>query len=65
MPSSEPIVQTWEEWQASRAAKRAILERLGLAAPSRRQSAFGSQEKRLRKAFDGRRVPDFTVPPNV
>ncbi len=60
MSSSEPIVLTWEEWKASRAAKRELLEKMGLAAPSRRTSAIGSQEKRLRKAFDGCRAPDFT-----
>ena len=58
MSSSEPIVLTWEEWKASRAAKRELLEKLGLDAPSRRTSAIGSQEKHLRKAFDGRRAPD-------
>lgn len=60
MPSLEPIVQTWEEWKASRAAKRETLARLGLAAPSRRQTAIGSQEKRLRARFKGKRAPTFT-----
>ena len=59
MSSPESIVLTWEEWKASRAAKRALLEKMGMAAPSRRQVAIGSQEKRLRKAFDGRRAPEF------
>ena len=53
----EPIVISWEEWKASRAAKRENLRRLGLDAPSRRTSAIGSQEKRLQQAFGGRRVP--------
>ena len=60
MSSSESIVLTWEEWKAARAARRELLAKLGLGAPSRRKSAIGSQEKRLRKAFDGRRAPDFT-----
>lgn len=60
MPSPEPIVQTWEEWKASRAVKRETLVRLGLAAPSRRQTAIGSQEKRLRARFKGKRAPTFT-----
>ena len=60
MPSPEPIVQTWEEWKASRAAKRETLARLGLAASSRRQTAIGSQEKRLRARFKGKRAPTFT-----
>jgi len=51
------IVLTWDEWQTSRAAKRANLMRLGLDVPSRRKTAIGSQEQRLRKVFDGRRVP--------
>ena len=57
LPSREPIVITWEEWRSSRAAKRETLEKLGLSAPSRRTSAIGSQEKRLRKAFGDARVP--------
>lgn len=59
MPSREPIVLTWEEWQSSRAAKRETLARLGLSAPSRRISAVGSQEKRLRKTFGEARAPVF------
>ena len=59
MPLREPIVLTWEEWQSSRAAKRETLAKLGLSAPSRRTSALGSQEKRLRKAFGEKRAPVF------
>ena len=54
MPSPKPIVLTWEAWKASRASKRELLERLGLANPSRRQAAIGSQEKRLRARFKGK-----------
>lgn len=57
MNAHKEIVLTWDEWQASRAAKRTNLTRLGLDAPSRRKTAIGSQEQRLRKAFDGKRVP--------
>jgi len=53
------IVMTWAEWQASRAAKRANLARLGLDKPSRRTTDHGTAGDRLRKAFDGRRVPSF------
>ena len=53
----EEIVMTWAEWQASRAAKRANLARLGLDRPSRRETDYGTAGKRLRKAFDGQRVP--------
>lgn len=60
MPSSESIVLSWEEWKAARAAKREALQRIGLDAPSRRSAAPGSQEKRLRKAFGGARVPSFS-----
>lgn len=61
MVSPRPIVLTWEEWKASRAAKRELLARLGLSAPSRRTAAIGgSQERRLRKAFAGKRVPAFS-----
>jgi len=55
----EEIVMTWAEWQASRVAKRENLARLGLDAPSRRATDFGTSGKRLRKAFDGRRAPSF------
>lgn len=50
---------TWEEWKASRAARREVLRTAGLDAPSRRKSGFGSSEKRLRAAFGAARVPDF------
>jgi len=52
-------VISWAEWQMSRAAKRTNLVRLGLDKPSRRVTDFGTAGKRLRKAFDGRRVPSF------
>ena len=55
----EPIVISWEAWKTSREAKREALRRAGLAAPSRRTKSFGSSDARLRKAFAGRRVPDW------
>ncbi len=55
----KPIVIGWEEWKASREAKRARLRALGLDAPSRRKSGFGGTEARLRKAFSGKRAPKF------
>jgi len=48
---------TWDEWRASRAAKRANLRRLGLDAPSRRVTDYGNAGRRLRKAFGGARCP--------
>lgn len=59
MSATEPIVLSWEEWKASRAAKRAALAVHGLDKPSRRTTAIGSQEKRLRKAFDDKRAPNI------
>jgi len=53
----KPIVIGWEEWKASREAKRVRLKALGLDAPSRRKSGIGSGERRLRKAFGDARVP--------
>ena len=50
---------TWEEWKAGREAKRETLRKLGLDSPSRRSSS--SSDKHLRKAFGGKRVPDFSV----
>ena len=51
----------WEDWQATRARKRELLRRYGVDAPSRRSTAFGSSELRLRAAFGGARVPAFTT----
>ncbi len=59
MDGPKPIVIGWEEWKASRAAKRDCLRELGLDAPSRRKSGYGSGEKRLRAAFSGNRAPDL------
>lgn len=53
------ISMTWEEWKAGREAKRETLRRLGLDSPSVRSAS--SSDKRLRKAFGGKRVPDFSV----
>lgn len=53
----EEIVLTWAEWQASRAAKKANLTRLGLDKPSRRETDYGTSGRRLRKAFGGQRAP--------
>ncbi len=53
---------TWEEWKAGREAKRETLRKLGLDSPSRR--SYSSSDKRLRKAFGGTRVPDFSVSPS-
>ena len=55
------ISMSWSEWQESRAAKRANLVRLGLDKPSRRETDYGTSGRRLRKAFDGQRVPKFAV----
>ena len=52
---------TWEEWKAGREAKREALRRRGLAAPSRRSAS--SSDQRLRKAFRGERIPDWSTSP--
>ncbi len=54
---AEPILQTWDEWKAARAAKREALRRLGLDAPSRRSES--TSDRRLRAAFGGERAPIF------
>jgi len=56
----EGISMTWAEWQASRAAKRENLARLGLDKPSRRETDYGKSGCRLRKAFDGLRAPNLS-----
>lgn len=53
------LVIGWEEWRASRAAKRELLRRAGLDAPSRRKTAVGTGDLRLRRMFNGARVPDL------
>ena len=64
-----PICISWEEWKASRAAKRENLRRLGLDAPSRRSES--TSDRRLRAAFnwtEARRLadlPDFKVLPQL
>ena len=45
---------TWEEWQQSRAARRAVTARVGPPVTRRRES---SSDRRLRKAFGGERGP--------
>ncbi len=61
MGERKPIVISWEEWKASREAKRVRLKALGLDVPSRRKSGIGSGEKRLRKAFGGARAPQLAT----
>jgi len=59
MKTREPIVVGWEEWKASRAAKRALLKQHGLDAPSRRKTAYSSSDRRTLAAFGPARVPTF------
>lgn len=55
MSSQNEVIRiTWKEWLAGRAAKREMLKKLGLDAPSRRP--FG-HDNRLRPAFGGERAP--------
>lgn len=58
-PMAKVISMTWAGWQESRAAKRANLARLGLDVPSCRKTDHGTAGRRLRKAFEGQRVPRF------
>ena len=50
---------TWEEWQASRARRRAVAAKIGPPIVRRRES---SADSKLRKAFDGERGPRFAPP---
>jgi len=54
---AKEIVMGWDEWRASREAKRENLRRLGIDAPSRRSTDYGTAGHRLRAAFGGERVP--------
>jgi len=47
---------TWAEWQASRAARKAVADRFGPPVTRRRES---SSDRRLRRAFKGERGPAF------
>lgn len=56
---SKPILKTtweWDEWQASRAARRAVAMSIGPPTVRRAESA---SDRHLRKAFDGERGPSF------
>jgi len=57
MNSPEPfkVSWTWEEWQKSRALRRAIALKSGPPIVRRRTS---SSDRRLRAAFSGNRAPD-------
>lgn len=59
MGLSKPIVISWDEWKAGRAAKREALRAAGLDTPSRRQHSWSTSDRRLRAAFAGSRAPDF------
>ncbi|MCR5751710.1 MAG: hypothetical protein K6G91_07100 [Kiritimatiellae bacterium] len=50
-------VLSWEDWLASREARRAVLKKCGLDAPSRRKSSYNTSERFMRASFGGRRVP--------
>ncbi len=50
---------TWEEWQATRAARRMAADRVDPPVVRRRES---SSDRRLRAAFKGERGPAFGKP---
>ncbi|MDP6631332.1 MAG: hypothetical protein QGH42_04455 [Kiritimatiellia bacterium] len=50
------IAWTWEEWQRSRKARRAVTDRMSPLPVRRKRS---SSDNRLRAAFNGQRGPDF------
>ena len=58
MSSAPPLKTewTWEEWQATRAARRAAADRVAPPVVRRRES---SSDRRLRAAFKGERGPAF------
>jgi len=47
---------TWEEWQKSRAERRAVAMRFGPPITRRKSS---SSNNRLKSTFQGRRGPEF------
>ncbi len=58
MSSGEGIKVSWkwEEWLASRGARREVAARVG---PDVVRRAGSSSDRRLRPLFDGERGPDF------
>lgn len=55
--NSKPVPKvawTWDEWLASREARRTTSRRVGPAVTRRKES---SSDRRLRKEFDGERGP--------
>ena len=48
-PEKEVIRITWDEWLASRAAKRAALAAKGLSAPSRRTTSRAEARRAARE----------------
>ena len=54
--SSGQIDYTWEEWQASRQARREVSARITPASVRRKSS---SSDPKLKKVFDGERGPRF------
>ena len=61
MKSNPELKTTWEwdEWQASRAARRAVAMSIG---PPTVRRAESSSDRHLRKAFNGARGPEFVAP---
>lgn len=58
MNSAPPLKTdwTWDEWLASRAARRAAADKIGPPVTRRKES---SSDRRLRAAFQGERGPTF------
>ena len=54
---TEVIRLGWNEWQVERKRRQAVMREFQLDRPSRRKTAIGSQETRLTRAFDGKRIP--------
>lgn len=56
MNSTNPLKTkwTWEEWQATRSARRALSLRVGRPVCRRKES---SSDARLQAAFNGQRAP--------
>lgn len=52
---------TWQEWLDSREAKREVLRKYGVDAPSRRTTSFNTSERFMVKAFGGKRIPDWAL----
>ncbi len=58
-PAFLPRIATWEEWEAGRAARRALAMRITSGKILRRPDGHPRKDRLLRAIYDGERGPPF------